>query len=79
MTFGEGLALLLFPGWYPPFVQRLGPPFVGPASVPAAGAHVEDLLLAGSSVVHLKLKLVVGQLFTAKRVSRPLRYDRVLL
>jgi hypothetical protein len=48
LTLGKGLALLLFPGWYPPFVQRLGPLFVGPALVPAAGAHVEDLLLAGS-------------------------------
>ena len=48
MTFGKGLAMLLCPGWYPPFVQRLGPPFVGPASVPAAGAPIESLLLAGS-------------------------------
>ncbi len=48
LTFGEGLAMLLCPGWYPPFVQRLGPPFVGPASVLAAGAPVESLLLAGS-------------------------------
>jgi hypothetical protein len=48
LTFGEGLAMLLFPGWYPPFVQRSGPPSVGPASVPAAGAHVEHRLLAGS-------------------------------
>ena len=30
LTFGKGLALLLFPGWYPPFVQRSGPLFVGP-------------------------------------------------
>jgi len=48
LTFGKGLAMLLCPGWYPPFVQRLGPPFVGPASVPAAGAPVENLLLARS-------------------------------
>ena len=37
LTLGEGLAILLCLGWYLPFVQRLGPPFVGPASVPAAG------------------------------------------
>ena len=48
LTFGEGLAMLLCPGWYPPFVQRLGPPFVGPVSVPAAEEPVENLLLAGS-------------------------------
>ena len=32
----------------PTLVQRLGPPFGGPALVLAAGAPVESLLLAGS-------------------------------
>ena len=48
MTFDEGLELLLCPGWDPPFVQRSGPPFVGPALVSLAGALVVNLLLAGS-------------------------------
>jgi hypothetical protein len=48
LTFNEGLELLLCLGWYPPFVQRSGPPFVGPASVSLAGALVVNLLLAGS-------------------------------
>ena len=48
MTFEEGLELLLCPGWDPPFVQHLGPPFVGPALVSLAGALVVNLLLAGS-------------------------------
>ena len=48
MTFDEGLDMLFFLGWYPPFVQRSGRPFVGPVSVPATGALVENLLLVGS-------------------------------
>ena len=48
MTFDEGLELLLCPRWYPPFVQRSGPPFVGPALVSLAGALIVTLLLAGS-------------------------------
>ena len=48
MTFNKGLELLLFLGWDPPFVQRLGPPFVGPALVSLAGALVVNHLLAGS-------------------------------
>ena len=47
MTFDKGLELLLCPGWDPPFVQRSGPPFAGPALVSLAGALVVNLLLAG--------------------------------
>ncbi len=48
LTFDKGLELLLCPGLYPPFVQRSGPPFVGPALVSLAGALAINLLLAGS-------------------------------
>ncbi len=48
LTFDEGLVLLLYPEWYPPFVRRLGPPFVDPASVSLSGSLVGNLLLAGS-------------------------------
>ncbi len=48
MTFDKGLELLLCPGWDPPFVQPLGPPFVVPALVSLAGALAVNLLLAGS-------------------------------
>ena len=48
MIFDKGLELLLCPGWDPPFVQRSGPPILGPALVSLAGALVVNLLLAGS-------------------------------
>ena len=48
MTFDEGLVLLLYPEWYPPFVWRSGPPFVDPALVSLSGALIGNLLLAGS-------------------------------
>ncbi len=48
LTFDKGLVSQVYLEWYPPFVWRSGPPFVVPASVSLAWAHVENHLLAGS-------------------------------
>jgi len=57
-------------------VQRLGPPFVGPASVPAAGAPFEGRLLAGSVQANIEYLYIRSYGQTASVTSNLWVYSR---